>query len=209
MDPVGFDWNVVVVGFWNPAILTPAGIGKRLFELEQGTPVELEVPMDGLAPYRVSHEEITVTAERGRLTIYSKKPNYAQLDRARSVAIRAIEGLPETPVTAAGFNIRIKVESLPELLLPAITPKFDALLSDADFSIETRVLGRTLKLGNGILNLSIEQAENLKVILNFHRQSTKTTELVSWLRQPMDSVQSTVSCIFEKVIGIPLGELGK
>ncbi len=65
MGPVGFDWDVVVVGFWNPAILTPAGIWKRLFELEQGTPVELEVPIDGLAPYRVSHEEITVTAERG------------------------------------------------------------------------------------------------------------------------------------------------
>jgi hypothetical protein len=209
MSLVGFDWNVVVIGFWNPAILTPGGIGRRLFGLEKGTPIAVEVPVDGLAPYRVTHEEITVTAEPGRLTVYAKSPNYAILDRARSVAIRAIEDLPETPVTAAGFNIRVKVESLPEALIPAITPRLDALLSDADFSIETRLLSRALKHGDGLLNMSLEQKESLTVLLNFDQRSTKGIDLVSWLRQPMDGVQSTVACIFEKVIGIPLGDLGK
>lgn len=209
MNLIGYDWNVVVIGFWNPAILTPEGIARRLFGLEKGTPIAIEVPIEGLAPYRVKHDDLIVTAETGRLAVSPNAPNYVLLDRARGIAVRAIEALPETPVTATGFNIRVSLESPPEALFRALTPSLDALLSDADFSIEARLLHRALKCGEGILNLSIEQRDKLSVQLNFHRQSTKGTELVSWLRQPIEDVQDIVASIFEKVIGIPPGDLGK
>ncbi len=46
MKGTPFDWNVVIIGSWNPAILTPQGITTRLLQLEAGTPVEVQVSLD-------------------------------------------------------------------------------------------------------------------------------------------------------------------
>ena len=48
------DWNVVIVGHWNRAILTPQGIATRLLQLPPETEIGIEVPMDAIGPYRVS-----------------------------------------------------------------------------------------------------------------------------------------------------------
>ena len=40
MTVEALDWNVVVAGFWNPAILTPSGIARRLFGLPEETPAD-------------------------------------------------------------------------------------------------------------------------------------------------------------------------
>ena len=204
-----FDWNVVVVGYWNPAILTPAGIGRRLFGLKEGTPVLIEVPLDGLAPHRVKHDGLTVTAERGQLTVLADDPKYAGLDRARAIAARAIGGLPETPLTAAGYNVRVRMEEPPSDLLTATKAPMDDLLSDASFTIESRGFYRSLSWKNGLLNLNIQHGNDLRVDLNFHRQSTEQDELLSWLREPIAEVEEVVSRVFDEVVRCPLGEIGK
>jgi hypothetical protein len=48
-----YDWNVVVLGHWNQAILTPQGIAERLFQLPSETEIGIEVPMDAIGPFRV------------------------------------------------------------------------------------------------------------------------------------------------------------
>ncbi len=204
-----FNWNVVVAGYWNPAILTPAGIARRLFGLAEGTPILVEVPMDGLAPYRVRHDDLTVTAEMGRLVVSADVPRYDLLDRARAVSARAIDGLPETPLTAAGYNVRMKISEPPNDLLAASTCDLDALLSDAGFSIDSRGLRRSLKIGDGVLNLALQQGKDATVDLNFHRQSSKKDELVAWLNYPITEVEKIVSVMLEKVIRMPAGEIGK
>jgi len=209
MSLEALDWNVVVAGYWNPAILTPAGIARRLFGLAEGTPILIEVPVDGLAPYRVRHNNLTVTAEMGRLVVSADAPRYDLLDRAREAAARAIEGLPETPLTAAGYNIRMKIGDPPNELIAATACGIDALLSDAEFSIESQSLRRSLKVRDGILNLGIQQGKDVTVEFNFHRQSSKQDELVAWLKYPINEVVKTVSLVFEKVILVPLGEIGK
>lgn len=203
------DWNVIVVGFWNRAILTPAGIGRRLFNLEKGTPVLVEVPMDGLASPRVKHERLTVIAEYGRLVIGADDPQYTELDRARAVAVQAIESLPETPLTAAGFNIRFRADEASDKLLAITSCGSDALLSDSSFVITERTLKRALNWRDGILNLSISQGKVIGVELNFHRQSSKKEDLATWLKHPMRDVEETVQILLEKVIQIPMGEIGK
>jgi hypothetical protein len=209
MNLEALNWNVVVAGYWNPAILTPAGIARRLFGLAEGTPILIEVPTDGLAPYHVRHEDLTVTAEMGRLAVSADAPRYDLLDRAREVAARAIDGLPETPLTAAGYNITMKVSDPPNELLAATACGIDALLSDAAFSIDSRGLRRSLKMGDGVLNLSIQQEKDVTVEFNFHRQSSNRDELIAWMKYPINEVEKTVSMVLEKVIRIPLGEVGK
>jgi hypothetical protein len=50
-------WSVVIIGRWNRAILTPAGIAKRVFGEPETKLMDVEVPLDGLSPYRVRHPE--------------------------------------------------------------------------------------------------------------------------------------------------------
>ena len=209
MSVEALNWNVVVAGYWNPAILTPAGITRRLFGLPEGTPVLIEVPMDGLAPYRVRHENLMVTAELGRLVVNADAPKYELLDRAREAAAKAIESLPETPLTAAGYNVRVRVTDPSDALLAATVCPLDGLLSDAAFSIDARGLRRSLKMGDGVLNLGIQQGKDVTVEFNFHRQSTRRDELLAWLRLPMCDVENTVSVMLEKVIQVPVGEIGR
>lgn len=208
MSVEALNWNVVVAGHWNPAILTPAGIARRLFGLPEGTPILVEVPMDGLAPYRVRHDSLTVTAEMGRLVVNADAARYELLDRARDAAARAIDGLPETPLTAAGYNVRVRIADPPNDLLAAMTCSIDGLLSDAAFAIDSRGLRRSLSMGDGILNLGIRHDNDVTVEFNFHRQSPRRDELTAWLRKPINEVKETVSLVLEKVVRIPVGEIG-
>jgi hypothetical protein len=192
-----FDWNVVVVGFWNPAILTPAGIGKRLFGLEKGTPIAVEIPLDGLAPSRVRHDGLTVTSELGRLAIVADAPSLANLNRARVVAARAIRDLPQTPLTACGFNIRFKFSELPERILAGTKSALDDWLSDVKLRIISRTIGRSIEFENGMLNLTIRQVSESEtnVELNFDRQSANIDELLEWLEQPINDVMTSVASV--------------
>ena len=209
MSIEGTNWNVVVAGYWNPAILTPSGIAHRLFGLAPGTPVLIEVPVEGLAPYRVKHENLTVTAELGRLVISADTPRYELLERAKQIAAKAVEGLPETPLTAAGYNVRVKVSDPGDDLFMGAQSSVDASLSDAGFAIESRGLRRALKIGDGVLNFTLQQGEDVTVELNFHRQSHDRDDLVNWLRYPINKVEEDVALILEKVLRIQVGELGK
>lgn len=209
MTVEAFDWNVVVAGHWNPAILTPSGIGQRLFGLKPGTPIRIDVSTDGLAPYRVTHDELTVTAETERLAVYAETPRYPLLDRAREVAAKAIVELPETPLMAAGFNVRLRIADPPDVLLEATKCQIDNLLSDAGFSIGSRVLVRSMTIDDGMLNLSINEGNEITAVFNFHRQSSKRDELVAWLKYPIDKVEKIVSSVMESVIRVPMGEIGK
>ncbi len=202
------NWNVVVAGYWNPAILTPSGIALRLFGLEKGTPILVELPLEALAPTRVRHEGLTVTAEMGRLAVNADRATYGLLDRARQVAAKAIEDLPVTPLSAAGYNVRFRMSDPPDDLLTAMECGIDNSLSDAGFSIDARSLRRSLKLSPGIVNLSIEQEkEEVMVEFNFHCQSSDHKELVAWMQWPIDKIRDIVSRTFKEVFEVQLEEV--
>lgn len=208
MTPEPFDWNVVVVGYWNPAILTPRGIARRLFGLEPGTPVAVEVPMDGLAPHRVRHKRLVVVAEQNRLAITPEVPSLEELQRARQIAVRAMENLPETPVTAAGYNIRLRFNEPPSQLLEVTSSKMDGILSDANLTINGVSVRRSIIHGEGLINLEIRQEDDadLTIEFNFHRQSMDMEELVAWLNMPPEDTRSACALILDKLAGTQFEE---
>jgi hypothetical protein len=208
MNIEAFDWNVVVIGFWNRAILNPGGIGKRLFGLEEGTPIVVEIPLNMLGSPRVKYKDLAVVVDQQSLTIMSERLTYEGLNHAREIAVKAINSLPETPLTATGFNFRFKIDQPTGDLLNATKSKIDELLSDADFEIKERNVKRSVVWSGGVINLSITHKENVVVGLNFHRQSSNKNELVTWLEYPISDVKATVEKMFADVIKAPLGEIG-
>jgi hypothetical protein len=191
MPLVPLDWNVVIIGHWNRAILTPSGISRRLFGLPEGTPVQVFVPLDAIAPYQVRHENITVIAGSDRLLIQPTTNNYDNLVAAMAVARRALEGLPETPITAAGFNLRYRSTDSNDALQELTTHPFDDRLSDEGFEIASRSILRSVRCDKGRIKIHISREEEgaFAILLNFDLQSQNAAEIRAWLAMPAAEIR--------------------
>ena len=203
------EWNVVIVGFWNLAIFTPARIGKRLFEAKEGTNLSVLVPIDIFAPHRVQEPDgPTVVPEVGRLVIIPKKSSFHCLEQAMAIGIRALEWLPETPVFATGINMRFRVCDMPCELSNSIKVEVDDSLSVGDFQIKRRTLRRSLDASPGTLNLEIDcdSDEGTEILLNYERKSENKEDLKEWLKKPIPFFQDMYSRVFDTVLHIPLKE---
>lgn len=195
------DWNVVIIGRWNPAILTPNGIAKRIFEVEEGKPVGVSVPLDGVSPYRVRSpdEKIIVVTGSERLIITVSKCNYDSLGEAMAAGVKVLKWLPETPVSAAGFNVRFRAsEGVPQII-DLVNSGVDSYLSDIPYKIIRRTLGRSVEYNNGELNITITAGdERVEVLFNFHRRSSVHDDLKKWLETPTKNIMLNVNELLDK-----------
>lgn len=209
MDFKASDWNVVIVGRWNPAILTPGGIKKFVFKMEEADKVEVAVPLDGLSPYLVKHPEknITVIIDVNRLLIKLENEDYQSLCYAMEAGVNALESLPQTPFIAAGFNVRFNAGESPTEILDICTSTIDAKMGELGHTISARGISRTINYGDGNLNININHINNKsEVLFNFHRNSNKKDELVSWLKTDVIAIQTEVEKIINK-LNIKIEEL--
>ena len=202
MDMEPAIWNVVCAGRWNTAIFTPEWIRRRLFELESQAMVQVSFSLNEALPHRVTLQDVTVVVTPANLILEPRQPNYVQLDAARKVAALALSALPETPVSAAGYNIRYHVDSLSPDVVQSLTPRVDEKLSDANYTIGDRVLKRSLVLSEGVLNLAITlKGEGpAELEFNFHCGSSDRDVLVAWLSKPVEEIRSVVQRITEEVL---------
>lgn len=207
MAGIPFDWNVVVVGAWNLAILTPNGVAQRILRLESGTPVEVQVPLDQRAPIRVLHSGLIVTPADGLLVISPARSSAAELERAATAAIHGLESLPETPFVAAGVNLRYRFTTLPERMVAMLESPIDDSLADASFVIAGSSLKRDLGWSEGTLNLDLhaERDSSGHILFNFHRQSPVKAELVAWLGM-VESMVETTKDLLTRRFGMDLQE---
>jgi prepilin-type processing-associated H-X9-DG protein len=200
MPLVPQNWSVIIAGQWNRAILTPRGIAVRLFELEEGTPVLVEVPIDVIGPHRVTHEGITVSVTSTHLAIETQQQAFDTLERAMRVGRRALDNLPETPISAVGINLRYHVTEPAGDLGTLLTHPWDDVLSDAQFVISGRAFGRTLEWHGGQVNFAFVDEDNeLKVLFNIERKSSVKDEHVEWLNRPINDVEGIVTHLIQSL----------
>jgi hypothetical protein len=177
------NWNVVVNGSWNPGILTPIGIGRQLFGMPEGMELAVSVPLNVVAPPKVMHENLTVIVTTSLLIVEVGKSSYAELIRAMEIGRKALDALPLTPVRAAGYNVFLKAPADYEPFAKLFSAKWDSSLADAKYEVTQHVAGRTVRWGDGEINLKISQdaGKDFEADLNFHRGSEKIPDLHRWL----------------------------
>ena len=196
------NWNVVVRASWNLAILTPRGIAQRLFGLPAGTPVEIRIPLDGRNPYQVHHDGLVVVASEDQLIVEPDVCDIANLKRAMLLGSRALEQLPETPCTAAGFNLRYEINPVPDTLLDVVQCAMDDRLAEAGHILTARKRGAAWQYGEGILNVEIALDGNAGLVaLNFHRTSTDVASLRQWLDPNVREVEERIERLSE-ILGL-------
>lgn len=198
------DWNIVLVGYWNVAILTPQGIAQRLFELPVGeSTFQIEVPIDGMGPNKVSYDNLAVLVTSKNLQIKLNEPNFDNLVKGFQVAKKALEKLPETPVRAAGFNLRYRVNK-PDSEIAMVTQATIDSINDLGLQIQSWGLTRTIRFKSGLINLSshIETDGSHQIIFNFHREADtpdKHNTLVEWLSINIGEIKKIVFDILNTI----------
>lgn len=209
MPIVPEEWSVVIPGAWNRAILTPAGISRRLFQLPEGTPLEIEVPLDTFGPFRVKHGDLSVTADSNRLVIAPAKNSDENMAKALKLALVALTSLPETPVSAAGFNFKYKSKQLVESLARIVEHDADQFFADRQYSVLSRAIGRTIKWRQGEIRLSVIQESDFSctILINFHMASSSASVLHDWLSVSIDDARQEIDTIFFNYLEIPEGEI--
>jgi len=202
VDREPFSCDVVINGFWNRAILTPNGIAGRLFKLPPGSGIQVEVPLDGLLPARVTIDGLIVTVAARRLVIATETPTYSALDKAKHIAWNALEDLPETPVLSAGFNVRYKAPVENSSFVEKLVAPLDKTLSDLHHEILARTLIRRVRFKEGFLNVacSVEEPETAQLEFNFHRESKDRNALSEWLNMPCESFEPSVREILDALL---------
>ncbi len=203
-----FDWSVVINGSWNRAILTPAGITERLFKLKETTAIDVEVAINGIAPHRVSYGGLRVRVSNTQIIIDLAECRFELLSKAMEAGRNVLESLPETPLIAAGFNIKYKIDHVDSPLAKKILSPFNAL-SDLDLEIESSTLEKQLSFDSGSLNIKgqITEPTEMLLFLNFHLESTDRHELSKWLNQDCSILKRKVNDILRMLAGVTEGEI--
>jgi len=196
-------WSSVVVGKWNPAILSPKGIATHIFKNEPDEPLEVMVPLDAQGAPLVVIEGLRVMVNFDRLAVDCEDSNWGSLEKARKYCCNAIDALPITPFTAAGFNVRYELkEPEPEFIDSLVLP-IDGRISEQHLTIEGRETVRSIIWGDGVINLNINrvEADIYNIMLNFDKKSANKEELKDWLSVQTDNIKDIVTTILCTIIG--------
>jgi hypothetical protein len=201
-----FDWNVVIAGFWNRAILTPGWIANNLFGVPEGTELQIDVPVHVVGPIRVTYNGIVVVPTAGQLIVEAQASSYQSLGQSMAIALRAVNELPKTPFGAVGYNIRFKGPAADRELQPAL----DLLRHTCDdrFALDGREIRKrnhswAVPFLNGIANLAATLEDDVvKVTINYELQAHDQTTMAAWLTTPIEQIESETRHLLGNLLGL-------
>ncbi len=102
--------NLVLVGSWNVAILTPQWIAHHLPWLKvDGKAIPVEVALGIGQRLRFSVADVLIQPSPNRLDLVAKTEAEAVYDTIARIASSIVEKLPHTPITAVGHNVAFRL----------------------------------------------------------------------------------------------------
>jgi len=176
MEPAVDGWNIVLLGAWNPAILTPPWLAKHVLDADS-VPVELSLSLGSIEERQISFPDhgFRLAVQPGKLVLTPFSLNHAHIIKAQTVAVVLLEKLSHTPVSGVGVNYRFAHRGA----LAAAEPVFD--LPDSDGLVELGLAVRQTQVirklegvaifGRPLLNLrmtsDLDDGE-IRFDLNYH-----------------------------------------
>lgn len=189
-------WNIVVLGHWDPLILTPRWVGEHLASGE----VNVELPAHARLPPRLNFDGVATLVVEGRLVVAPHKADRPGLAAAEKMVVRLLELLPHTPVNGLGVNF--------QWLLPrsgkvadALRPADEAAVASAGYEVAQVTLRRRLTSKEHVVNLSVESADDGKarVSANFHVDASSGGEARAGVEGKTASLLTAAEALLQKL----------
>lgn len=202
MQARDYSWDVVVVGAWNTAILTPQGIGRRIFNLAEGQAVQVDVPMNANVGPFVRHGGQIVRVTDERLSISPERVSFQSIAESMQLAKRPMQSLRETPFRAAGINYRFIFGDTSDEFLRITRTDLDEFLVDVhEKEVRSRRLRRSASFADGNINIDLFEYHDgsSAIMFNFHRETSQLDDLLQWLDGPVDDHRAFINSVCEHV----------
>ena len=103
--------NLVMIGAWNPAIITPDWLKQQFPEIITGSEYETAYVAAPYAAIRYGIEGIFVDPSNGRLRLSPQKADRSRLELIPKLALAIYTRLLHTPIAAMGFNFAYRTST--------------------------------------------------------------------------------------------------
>jgi hypothetical protein len=158
-------WSLVIVGGWNPAILSPTWLAKEVFRQEE---IGILFPVLGAGPPIFQTKDIRMVVSPESITFMPLKDSDDILNRIEMAARHILATLHHTPIVAFGENFQYTEDECPPALIQGM--KFWDMESLAtEGAIGEVSLIRSISLPSSCqLNLKLVFNGSCRVDLNYH-----------------------------------------
>lgn len=168
---------LVIIGFWNKAILSPNWVSRYIFPKKE---IHVEFPINNSnASLKFNVDGISLNVIDQRLLFSIKEPSDQSFELIGTTAMSLCRSLPHTPVSSFGIN-HIFESSIEEIRDGNLFDLVDrSLVDDGGYDVQCIKIGRTIKFADCILNLSLSKKETTIVYdFNYHYDISSIEEFI-------------------------------
>lgn len=202
MKPILAEWNIIVAGSWNLAILNPDWVSKKIFETNE---LDVDLLIDNFRPQiRYKHEKVILAPESSRVTVGCTETTEAAIEQAEAACLRLIDSLPVTPLSAVGINVGFFEDNPSGHLLDGFNFKDNFKYAENGFEVATSEILRSISLPDCTLNFRVRQEAdgNVSFHFNFHANTQDAENAKLALKKKASSRVGTATDILKKIYGI-------
>lgn len=201
-EEMGF--NILILGRWNPAVLSPQWIRNNIIDSE----VSFAIPIDDSgAPSRLSFSNIHLFPTRRYLDARPTDVQENAFTTVGEIVSKILALLSHTPISAVGINFRFIEVAHTENLAPNFQFDDAAKISHDKYSLLTSSINRSFRLENDDkLNLSlIYDGKEMSVEFNFHTDSSDLAIIQSKLTaENINARLEEAKCFMQATYGLTL-----
>lgn len=168
--------SIVIVGKWNPFILSPVWVGQNIFHEDE---IKLEFTVGPLNFTKLIGSKGEIIPSSSRVRLIANDSTEENFDYIEILAKRLIETLPHTPISAVGFNFSA-IENVPTENLKNLFNFSDDDRYAEYFSISERQIIRKLSATNYVITVTlVKKSDNQSVNFdfNFHYNISEINEI--------------------------------
>lgn len=158
--------NLVLVGAWNPKILTPAWLKHNQFTTLESIQVLVAIS-NPLAPIQLTLEKVKLNISTAKIIISAVTPDVSLTD-IEEFAEKLLALLPHTPITGIGYNLCYMDEAPSAELLKKFFIIDDDDFIEADCSIDEKVIKRKFIIKEKVFYLTQSLNSNNTISFDFN-----------------------------------------
>lgn len=206
MVPKPETWTIVLRGLWNVRIFSPEWVAANLFNTAQ---IDMDVAIGpGTFQLRFRRQNITMVALEDAITISCNGATLDALVEAEAVAVRLLDLLSHTPVTAIGINFGFLEEYPSTTMLELFTLGDQDSLAEHPAEVERIDITRSIRLDRGVLNLKHSLVnDQVEISFNFHHDVATATAASAILRGRANACHQYALNLLTNAYSIPITEV--